>query len=155
MEGTVVVPMSVSTTQYIRKPLYVDAVRVTGENFDDIAAWCQGKVKEDDDPEKGTGKKYIHVRVHNPINPRQTRAYFGDWILYTEKGYKIYTNPAFRAAFDEVTPEEEKALKGEVILGTDEVLPGMTLNDLVRQLREGRLGFVPVIKEEQDIEKAA
>jgi hypothetical protein len=133
--------MSVSTTQFIRKPLYVDAVRVTSKNFDEIAAWCQGQVLEDDDPEKGSGKKYIRVRVHNPINPRQTRAYIGDWILYTEKGYKIYSNQAFRASFDEASEEE--------------ILPGMSVDDLVARLRAGELGIIPVVKEEQQVGKAA
>ncbi len=98
--------MSVTTTQYIRKPLYVDAIRITGHNIDEVSAWCDGDVQWEESPgNKGTGKKYIRVRVHNPMNPRQTKAFVGDWILYTEKGYKIYTNKAFLAAFDE-PPEE-------------------------------------------------
>lgn len=93
--------MSVSTEQYIRKPLYVAAVRITNGNFEEIAAWCQGEILQDDVPGQGTGKQYIHVRVHNPKNTRQTKAYVGDWLLYTERGYKVYTNKAFHASFDE------------------------------------------------------
>lgn len=92
--------MGVNTVKYIRKPLYVDAVRVTEENFDEIVAWCQGEVLTDDVPGQGTSRKYIKVRVHLPKNPRQTKAFVGDWILYTEKGYKVYTNKAFHASFD-------------------------------------------------------
>jgi hypothetical protein len=143
--------MSVSTKQYIRKPLYVDAVRVSSANFDEIANWCQGQVQEDDGA-KGTGKKFIRIRVHNPINPRQTQAFIGDWILYTEKGYKIYSNQAFRASFDEV-PDDPKP--GDVVMGSEEILPGMTLNQLVAKLKAGELGFVPVIKDEQQVGKAA
>lgn len=100
--------MSVVTTRYIRKPLYVDAVRLTGSNFDEVASWCQGETLHDEVPgNKGPGKKYIHVRVHNPKNPRQTKAFVGDWLLYTERGYKVYTNKAFHASFDEV-PAESK-----------------------------------------------
>jgi hypothetical protein len=141
MEGVLVVPMGVSTVQYIRKPLYVDAVRVTSKNFDEIAEWCQGQVLEDNEADKESAKKYIRVRVHNPINPRQTRAYVGDWILYTEKGYKIYSNQAFRASFDEAT--------------TEEILPGMSVDDLVAKLRAGELGVLPVVKDEQTVGKAA
>lgn len=97
--------MSVTTTQYIRKPLYVDAVRLTGANFDEIAAWCQGEVQKDEPPD-GNGKKFIRVRVHNPKSPRQTKAFVGDWLLYTERGYKVYTNKAFSASFDEVTSND-------------------------------------------------
>jgi hypothetical protein len=100
-----VTPMSVATDQYIRKPLYVAAVRITNGNFEEIAAWCQGEILQDEVPGQGTGKKYIHVRVHNPKNSRQTKAFVGDWLLYTERGYKVYTNKAFHASFDEVNGE--------------------------------------------------
>lgn len=95
----------ISTQRYIRKPLYVDAVRITAANFEEIAAWCQGEIQQDDVPGKGTSKKFIRVRVQNPKNPRQTKAFVGDWILYTETGYKVYTVKAFHAAFDKVEPE--------------------------------------------------
>jgi hypothetical protein len=101
--------MGVETQQYIRKPLYVEAVRVTQENFDELVAWCQGEVLTGE--LGGKQKKYIKVRVHHPTkNPRQTQAYVGDWLLYTEfGGYKVYTNKAFQATFElveEQTPEE-------------------------------------------------
>lgn len=117
--------MSVTTTKFIRKPLYVDAVRVTGANFDEIAAWCQGEVDQDEVPGQGTGKKYIKVRVHNPKNPRQTRAYVGDWLLYTERGYKIYTNKAFHTSFDEVVAGEEPQNDGNNLTDGDKVVPDL------------------------------
>lgn len=95
--------MGVTTTKYIRKPLYVDAVRITNANFEEIAEWCEGEIQRHVVQGKGaTGKKYIRIQVTNPKNPRQTRAYVGDWILYTERGYKVYTNTAFVESFDEV-----------------------------------------------------
>lgn len=96
--------MTVETTKYVRKPLYVDAVQVTNENLDEIGAWCQGDVTTDD-----SGTRYIHVRVHNPKTPRQSKAFVGDWILYTDRGYKVYTHKAFHASFelaDAITPRE-------------------------------------------------
>lgn len=100
--------MGVETQRYIRKPLYVEAVRVTAQNFDELVAWCQGEVLTGE--QGGKPKKYIKVRVHHPTkNPRQTQAYVGDWLLYTEfGGYKVYTHKAFTTAFDlveEDTPE--------------------------------------------------
>lgn len=94
------------TTKYVRKPLFVDAVQVTEANFADIARWCFGEVGNiDESPvdrseDVQPSKQYIHVRVHNPKNPRQTKAFVGDWILYTERGYKVYTTKAFQANFD-------------------------------------------------------
>lgn len=94
------------TAKYIRKPLIVDAVQVTEENFADIARWCFGDIANiDETPRDATAdvdpaKQYIYVRVHNPKSPRQTKAFVGDWILYTERGYKVYTTKAFQANFD-------------------------------------------------------
>ena len=176
--------MNVTTTQYIRKPLYVAAVRITNGNFEEIAAWCQGEILEDEAPGQGTGKSYIHVRVHNPKNTRQTKAFVGDWILYTERGYKVYTNKAFHASFDETGntgrgnnganggvpsyPYDENGVtvlgpecfvrqdgsvlswKGvnytpqttheDVFMGSEEIVPGVTVNEAVEAVREGGLG---------------
>lgn len=96
----------IETQKYVKQPLIVDAVRITNGNFEDIADWCQGDILHDEG-----SKKYIKVRVHNPKNPRQTKAFAGDWLLYTERGYKVYTNKAFLASFDlvdESAIEEKK-----------------------------------------------
>lgn len=99
------------TEKYVRKPLYVDAVQVTEENFGDIARWCFGEVGNIDgspvDPtaDLNPSEQYIHVRVHNPKNAKQTQAHVGDWILYTERGYKVYTTKAFLANFRKVDGE--------------------------------------------------
>lgn len=94
--------MGVNTEKYVRKPLYVDAVRVTTDNFDDVAVWCDGEIQAETNPNTGAKKQFIRVRVQLPKIPRQTQAFVGDWILYTERGYKVYTHKAFRAAFDRV-----------------------------------------------------
>ncbi len=94
------------TERYVRKPLFVDAVQVTETNFETVARWCFGEIGNTDespidkDDDINPGKQYIHVRVHNPKNARQTKAFVGDWILYTERGYKVYTAKAFQSNFD-------------------------------------------------------
>lgn len=93
----------IETQKYVRKPLYVDAVQVTSENFETIAAWCMGNISSEPN-----GTKYIYVRVHNPKTPRQSRAYVGDWILYTTLGYKVYTEKAFINNFDLCESENEE-----------------------------------------------
>lgn len=105
--------MDVATKQYIRKPLYVDAVQITLENFVDIAKWCHGEIKDYNDKplvgaeaENPLTERYIHVRVHNPKSIRQSKGFIGDWVLYTERGYKVYTQKAFRNSFD-LVPEGE------------------------------------------------
>lgn len=129
----------IKTVQHIRKPLFVDAVRVTKDNLADVAAWCQGGVcSEGADYIKAPGTEYVHVRVHNPKYPRQTRAFVGDWILYTDRGYKVYTNKAFRASFDEAasgteeqtTPEFPREEGDTIVIGPQcfAALDGSVLN---------------------------
>lgn len=105
------------TEKYVRKPLYVDAVQVTEENFETIARWVFGEIRNidespiDETAEVNPTTQYISVRVHNPKNPRQTKAHVGDWILYTERGYKVYTTKAFQANFDRVITEAKLSVE--------------------------------------------
>lgn len=105
---------NVVTTKFVRKPMFVDAVQVTTENFFDVATWCQGVVRTADGvptewqtegvPEDLTSL-HIHVRVQSPKNEKQTQARVGDWILYMDRGgYKVYTDRAFQHSFDDVEP---------------------------------------------------
>jgi len=89
------------TSTFVRKPLYIEAVRVTAENIEDVAKWCSGEVKKDN-----RLTEYVKVRVIRPLNERQTMAYVGDWVLYAGVGYKVYTDKAFQQSFD---PAGEKA----------------------------------------------
>jgi hypothetical protein len=97
----------VVTEKYVRKPLYVDVVRITMENMHEVADWCQGEIKNYaneslslEDATNQTVERYIHVRVHNPKNVRQTKAFINDYLLYTERGYKVYTEKAFKNSFE-------------------------------------------------------
>jgi hypothetical protein len=101
--------MTIVTKKYARKPLVVEAVQVTKENFEELAAWCQGTIRYNDGiefiPDQHTvdpSVMHIHVRVHNPRSGRQAMAFIGDWLLYTEMGYKIYNTKAFVSSFDEM-----------------------------------------------------
>lgn len=91
--------MSILTTTYIRNPLYVEAVQVTEENFFELAIWCQGEIINSLAPGGKQHERYIQVRVTNPMNPRQAQARIGDWILTSDRGYKIYTPKAFANSF--------------------------------------------------------
>lgn len=125
--------MGIDTETYIRKPLYVEAVRVTEENFDEIRAWVSGKV------EKDGGKKFIRVFVKDPKVPRQSKAYVGDWILWTERGgHKVYTPKAFETSFDKVEPPEFPA-SGAVV----EPMPGVTV-----EAAKTEVTTLPPIKED-------
>lgn len=87
--------MSLETTTYARKPFYIEAVQVTAENMDHVAKWVDGTIHETEN-----GEKYIKVKVHRPLNVRQTQAYVGNWVLSAGTGFKVFTNKAFHANFD-------------------------------------------------------
>lgn len=94
------------TEKFTRKPFPIDAVQVTAENMDEVAAWCQGEVLATDSAiAEGLNKepeRFIKVRVHHPMTERQTKAFVGDWVLYASKGYKVYTDKAFARSFEPV-----------------------------------------------------
>lgn len=99
----------VETLKFVRKPFYVDAVRVTSANMPEVAKWCGGAVRQakpDGDVQQGrVPQKYVEVPVYMPMNDRQKMAFVGDWVLFAGKGYKVYTNPAFNKTFQAVSIE--------------------------------------------------
>jgi len=106
----------------------VDAVQVSEENFEVIAGWCGGVIKETMSL-RNRMVKFIHVPVTRPQTERQEQARVGDWILTSERGYKVYTPKAFSVAFDKVNevrlqsypyPDGNVTVLGpEVFTGTD------------------------------------
>jgi hypothetical protein len=90
----------IQTIQYIRKPVIVDAIQVTEENFDELVPWCGGTIHQT----SSDSQKFIRVDVHTPKNARQTKAFVSDWILCTDTGFKIYTDKAFKETFNVYTP---------------------------------------------------
>lgn len=100
------------THKFARKTFYVDAVRVTAENMSEVAEWCGGEILTDeiDGSELNENEKelaespaqYVKVKVHRPMNDRQTRAYIGDWVLWAGSGFKAYTPKAFDKSFEKV-----------------------------------------------------
>lgn len=92
------------TQTFARKPFYVQALRVTQENFDAIAKWVKGEIRES---KQG---KFVEVDVQRFLYERQRQAFVGDWILSSKTGetesFKVYTDTAFRKSFDEVPVDE-------------------------------------------------
>lgn len=113
--------MGITTTQYIKKPLYVEAVRITRGNFSEVVAWCKGQIRtEHAKHPQNPGKKYIKIEAHNPINTRQTKAYVGDWVLKTERGFKVYSHKNFTESFDEV--RKDRSVEAQVAAFDDDDL---------------------------------
>lgn len=73
-----------------RIPFFATAYQVTEENLQEIAAWCQGHVIDNDD------RPFVRVPVIRPTHNKQTQAYVNDWVVAThqkgEKSFKVYTD---------------------------------------------------------------
>ena len=89
--------MSFALQKYQRKPFTVEAVQVTEGNIMDLSDWCEGEIRN-----TANGGMFIKVHVHRPMSIRQTRAFVGDWILFSGKGFKVYPDKAFEANFAKV-----------------------------------------------------
>lgn len=96
--------MALATKQYTQNPLIVDAVQVTADNMAEVATWCGGTVKTLTNKERNRTSKYIDVNVINPKSIRQGRAFVGDFVLATDKGYKVFNPTAFANTFREYSP---------------------------------------------------
>ena len=92
--------MALKVHKFVRKPLYVDAVRITKENMAEVAEWCGGKLATTE--EDGEKVQIIKVRVPRPLSARQTMGYPGDWVLKAKNSFKIYTPRAFDKQFEKV-----------------------------------------------------
>ena len=108
----------IQTQKYARKTFLIDAVQVTEHNMAEVAEWCQGEVLTQAATKNRPEAHYIKIRVHHPLNERQTKAFVGDWVLYAGTGYKIYTPKAFAGCFDLV----------------DEGITGMQIADVVKEV---------------------
>lgn len=89
----------VTTKKFVRVPLYVDAIQVSNDNIEEVAKWVKGSIQQTDIRKRGL-EKYIFAPTHSPMNERQKMAFPGDWMLKTDKGFKIYTNDAFKNMFE-------------------------------------------------------
>ncbi|QJD49647.1 hypothetical protein HWD32_gp72 [Gordonia phage Secretariat] len=107
-----------------RKPFQVEAVQITEENFEKVAAWCGGSIVTVQETRHqallpGKPKRFIQVNVTRPLSKRQTEAYVGDWILFASKGYKVYANRPFLKNFESIP--EELFVTAEAAFGDDDV----------------------------------
>lgn len=91
--------MTLQFETYVRKPFPVKAIQVTPENMHEVAEWADGEIKNLGEHD-GRWGPFIEIEVINPVRPRQSQAFVGDWVLQTETGFKIYTRSAFAKNFD-------------------------------------------------------
>jgi hypothetical protein len=98
-------------SKYQRKPFRVQAIQVTDENLSDLAEWCGGWVRLEEDGFDAF-KSYVDVPIAKPAGRyrlQRVRAYVGDWLvrLTEDNVFKIYKTRSFLEIFEEV-PSDEK-----------------------------------------------
>lgn len=84
---------------FMHRPTFVEAVLVNRDNMAEVAKWCGGFLTEGQKFLKGPISQCVKVEVLRPHHPRQTMAFYGDWVLKTESGWKVYTSKAFYEKF--------------------------------------------------------
>lgn len=82
--------------KFQRRPFTVEGVKVTEENLEEVANWCLGEIQTN----PKTDKRHIRVDAHRPLTERQTMAMVGDWVLFHNRGFKVYTEAAFTRNFE-------------------------------------------------------
>lgn len=118
------------TEKFQRKPFIVECVQVTAENMADVAKWCGGVVTETDPQIAAQLKKPVQtwIQVDNaqqPMNERQKQAFVGDWVLYANHGFKIYTTKAFERTFEPVFKEKATIVNQTIVNAPSTPSPAM------------------------------
>jgi hypothetical protein len=101
--------------RYVRKPFPVDAVQVSLDNMYAVAKWCAGELLFAKRPKSVEPEPYVKVRVINPMHDRQTMAFVGDYVLYANNTFKVYTRRAFEMSFEAAPVVEVDDNYGEKI----------------------------------------
>lgn len=100
-QDTEVPPEGHHLMKYNRIPFEISAYRLSLDNFDAVKAWCGGNkltiTKAATVPQ--TDEVRLEVPVWHPSAGQSGNARVGDWVTKTPKGFKIYTNRAFRLTF--------------------------------------------------------
>lgn len=99
------------TGTYSRKPFVVEAIQITEENIDELAALPLGEVKEKD------GSKFI--ALDKRIVPNIHRAFVGWWVTRMDDNLRCYSPKIFEEQFEEASED----VKYDLIVAEGSALP--------------------------------
>lgn len=103
--------MELEFREYDRKPFTVTAVKVTFENIQQVAEWCNGTLDKQATKMLGTEADLPVIRVKGTGDNRnkETVASLGCYIVELNGSFRVYKEPQFFASFDpRPEPEEDK-----------------------------------------------
>jgi hypothetical protein len=107
----------ITPLKYQRTSFYVEAVKVTAENMEEVTIWCGGTkhVTPPKHAKPGREAGFVKVTVHNPLagptQERQSMAFVDDWVVKGifgpngTEGFKVYLPKAFDRGFLRVDEE--------------------------------------------------
>lgn len=126
--------MSITPERFMHKP--VDAIRVTSENIEQVAAWCRGETKiyrgiDGNSIEvEEFGIRCIDMMVSHPTGRRTAKAFPGDWIVAVKDSFKVYNNRAFENTFKSApSPEAVQVYVRVVMMNTVSTMMTERLTD--------------------------
>lgn len=119
-----------SIEKWNRNSFGIEAARITDENLDEIANWCEGRVVQ----EAGGRKRYILLSVDEGSRVREAKAYVGEWVVITDDDrIALYTNDEkFRKDF-----KQNDTLSNSV---------GAMLKDVAVMIKSGRVAEEDIIE---------
>jgi hypothetical protein len=140
--------MSIQTIRFRRRTFYVEAVQVTAENMEEVAAWCNGKILSTFVKSRKESVSYIKVHVMNPTSDRQTKAFVGDWVLPYGQTFKIYTERSMDQTFEkaevDILKEEMSSVMNSILDGdskrqklVDAIENESHANELIQEYMQG------------------
>lgn len=89
--------MALEIANYQRKVFVVEGTKVTEDNLEEVASWCEGEVLKD-----RRDQSFVKVPIVGSHRSRLSRAFVGDWVLRSEVGFKVYTQNSFDKCFEAV-----------------------------------------------------
>lgn len=96
-------------TQYTRKPFPVDAVQVSLQNIEEVAAWCKGTVEQVPTRMLGTQTLLPCIKIQGQGENREKQfvASLGCFIVELKGSYRVYKPAQFEASFDLLNESSE------------------------------------------------
>lgn len=105
------------TEVWSRNSFDVEAVRITEENIQKVAEWCDGNIYGFRDYDLKPLRMYVQFGSADGERVFVAKAYIGDWIILVDDVFKRFTDKKFRQLHSPVVSEMAKQADVEKILG--------------------------------------
>jgi hypothetical protein len=93
--------MTINPKTYSTIPTEVEAIQITAENIEEVAKWCKSEIRNTVATDTVPAQRYIKVKVYRPLDDEQTKGTIGKWVSKRGNSFKVYTDKAFVAGFQD------------------------------------------------------